>query len=367
MVVTLCPFCGFKGDGEYAVQLHIEEHHTEDSPWIVTNSAPDPSASNGKAREVPSSSNSDSEEDPWIKCTRPGCGSYFHISDVDDHYELHEEEQRLDAEEQPANRPTKRPTATTPSPSRSGQRTLRKSDRPRYTESSASSRSHSLLEYFSGSSTVGKQPSKRQKIAPPRQPGRLGKRELGPHAFEDRMPEEVRRRLIFEAEPRYTDRIGRDGKTYQHASIDNETGGIINVLADLCGLDRSTAATYFCDSSVRHVVKIRCDGNFCGFWNIQMLLSWINARKPDESGRLKRLPNVLEIQDTIERAWDSGACSYGSLSRVYICVLTSPNCNRSHRDRRHQEHTQMDRNTRGTGLLHPNRRPCRGCHLPRGG
>jgi zinc finger-containing ubiquitin peptidase 1 len=310
-----CPFCGFQDEYEYHIQLHIEEHHTEDSPFVVTNSKPDLPPRPDISRQS-SSGNSTDSDNPWIHCTRPGCGEYVHISALDEHYDFHQLETRSDHRE-PETRESsnsgKRP-ASADGPSTDVTRSPRKVKRPRDAASSTTSRRRSFFDYFTGSSfVVSRQPSGARTIKEPQEPGRLGKRELGPHAYEKRMPDDVRRTLINNAEPRYENRIGHDGRIYREGSIENETRGLVPVLADLCALDKTTTATYFCDPSVRHVVKIRCDGNFCGFWNIQMLLSYLNARLANGKPQPRRLPNVLEIQDTIEQAWDNGICPYGRI------------------------------------------------------
>ena len=170
----------------------------------------------------------------------------------------------------------------------------------------------SLLDYFSGNSTHGRPqlpPRPPRRIEQPRQPGRLGTKELGPHAFEKVMPAEVRRRLLEDGLPRQTNRIGRDGRIVKETFVENETSGLIPVLGDLCARARSTEVAYFCHRSVRHIHKIRCEGNFCGYWNIQMMSSFL----ADNSGDKNLLPHVLNIQDTIERAWDNGICTYSRI------------------------------------------------------
>ncbi|KAK5109425.1 hypothetical protein LTR62_006984 [Meristemomyces frigidus] len=164
-----------------------------------------------------------------------------------------------------------------------------------------------LLDYFSGSSVHGTAARRSPKSKLP--PGRLGRRELGPHAFEKRMPDQVRRHLLNDAQPRQINGIGTDGKLVRRTLIENETAGLIPVLADLCSRDRGTEITYLCHPSVKHVSKLRCDGNFCGYWNIQMLLTYIRATGalPD----MRRTPDVLQIQDTIEQAWDNGIVAHG--------------------------------------------------------
>ncbi|KAK4569953.1 hypothetical protein LTR86_002923 [Recurvomyces mirabilis] len=151
--------------------------------------------------------------------------------------------------------------------------------RSRRPKTPSASSAPTLLEYFSGSSTLGGSQSKKSKIVLP--PGRLGRRELGPHAFEKRMPDQVRRHLLEDGRPRHINRIGAD---------ENEV-------------------TYLCRPSVNHVSKLRCDGNFCGYWNIQMLLTYLRAS--GELPDIHRTPDVLQIQDSIEQAWDNGILAHG--------------------------------------------------------
>ncbi|KAK5166339.1 uncharacterized protein LTR77_008600 [Saxophila tyrrhenica] len=304
-----CPFCQYRGDDTYAIQLHIEERHTEDSPWVVKDDTiPPPKAPLRQA--VPSGSSSDSEENPWIKCTRPQCNEYILVADLDDHYEMHQAVDLADAEEAAATKGGKRSAPR----QEESHRSPRKHPRSQRPESPRSSHGRNILDYFSGNSSVGRPPPQHRRIKEPREPGRLGRRELGPHAYEKRMPEQVRRSLLRDAEPYESNRIGRDGKLQREMTVDNETRGLIPILADVCALDKSTTASYFCDPSVRHVFKLRCDGNFCGYWNIQMLLSYLYAQQQtSENDRPRSLPNIIEIQETIERAWDNGICTYGRI------------------------------------------------------
>ncbi|KAI7711850.1 hypothetical protein KC353_g8690, partial [Hortaea werneckii] len=185
------------------------------------------------------------------------------------------------------------------------------------------SSTHSLLEYFSGQSVHGGRTKKpaapRHKLRPPKRIGRLGKRELGPYAFEDSMPSSVRRRLINDALPRPVNTISKSGRLLQDHSIENETPDVIPVLADLCATDLTNQVVYFCSPVVKHVRKIYCEGNFCGYWSMQMVLSYLQATGSLASGTTTTtttttiLPNVLEMQETIEKAWSSGIASHGRI------------------------------------------------------
>lgn len=303
-----CPFCGFKVQGEYQIHLHIEEHHTEGSPFVADNAG-----INESARTV-ANTPSQPEDELWTKCTRPGCGEYVLITDVDEHLDYHEVAS-VDGSGRMSTRNGQSSGSQASSSSsnkrkplgditKSPQKHQRSQNRPRPAGTS-------LLDYFTGSSSHGPSSNPVRKLPQPCEPGRLGKRELGLHAFEKTMPSDVRGKLVTGALPRQMNRIGSDGRLVRDFIVENETPGLVPVLADLCALDRETKITYLCHPSVRHVVKLQCDGNFCGYWNIQMLLSYLQRQNGGDASA--SLPNVLEIQDTIETAWDAGICSYGRI------------------------------------------------------
>jgi hypothetical protein len=56
------------------------------------------------------------------------------------------------------------------------------------------------------------------------------------------------------------------------------------------------------------------EGGFCGYRNIQMMISFIRNANLDgwehfEGG----IPSILELQDAIERAWDKGINVFGRI------------------------------------------------------
>lgn len=125
------------------------------------------------------------------------------------------------------------------------------------------------------------------------------------------MPPAVRKYLENASKPSYECRIGPNGKLVREGIIYHESPRPVPVLADLSALDPEVVIAYFCHKGVKHVHKLKCDGNFCGYWNIQMLLSYRLAKVEDPAHGGLPLPNVLDIQDTIEAAWDKGICSFG--------------------------------------------------------
>jgi hypothetical protein len=173
-------------------------------------------------------------------------------------------------------------------------------------KSAASSKSTAPSSSYAGSSVGPKDALKDHPKS-----GRLGTKELGPYAFEKKMPSEVRRALENASKPSYECRIGPGGKVVREAIVYNEKPRPVPILADLSAHDPNVTIAYFCHKSVKHVHKVKCDGNFCGYWNIQMLLSYRLARIEDPAHGYLPLPNVLEIQDTIEAAWDAGTCAFG--------------------------------------------------------
>ncbi|KAG9952377.1 DUF1671-domain-containing protein, partial [Aureobasidium melanogenum] len=135
---------------------------------------------------------------------------------------------------------------------------------------------------------------------------RLGKKELGPYAFEDRMPESMLKRLRTGETTRRLNRIGRDGRILTERIVDNEVPGLIPVIARICvASSNDLQNVHLCHPSVQHVHKGTNPGHFCGYRNIQMLVSFIQSTKVRGHEHFgTELPGILQIQDMIEEAWD---------------------------------------------------------------
>ncbi|KAK0309738.1 hypothetical protein LTR01_003935 [Friedmanniomyces endolithicus] len=294
----------FKNTEPFVIHAHIEEDHAEcpTTSNIDAASAKHLSQSNLPQITAPPATEDDEQ---WTKCTRPRCGEYVLLSDIDEHLEMHVSLDILDA-------------ALSASHARSPKDGKSTAARQANVKESQTSRSdphkpktgRTLLEYFSGVSYHGRPPPQQSKRVAAALPlGRLGKRELGPHAFEKQMPDNVRRHLLNDALPHQVNRLDGNGKLAPETVVDNETSGIISMLARLCTEDKDVDATYLCHPSVKHVNKLRCDGNFCGYWNVQMMLSYLQT-----AGTLpgmRQTPNVLQIQDTIEQAWGNDILPHG--------------------------------------------------------
>ena len=94
----------------------------------------------------------------------------------------------------------------------------------------------------------------------------------------------------------------------------NTTPCIISSIAALLRRDPNVEQAFLCTEHVVHIHKLRDEGaHFCGYRNMQMLclaLGQSGKYKGDEYDLRQRL-NIIELQDTIERAWDGGINVHG--------------------------------------------------------
>ena len=118
------------------------------------------------------------------------------------------------------------------------------------------------------------------------------------------MPEWLRKQLELGAKVTIFNQISLDGRVVRVETVANEFHGVIPVLAQLCEQDTALSRVYFCHSDVTHVVKMSKEGGFCGYRNIQMLISYIrDARSEGYEHFPGRLPSILKLQELIESAW----------------------------------------------------------------
>lgn len=128
------------------------------------------------------------------------------------------------------------------------------------------------------------------------------------------MPDWLRKELEIGAKVNVTNYITPDGRLLQTEIVANEVRGVIPVIAQLCEQDPVVFRAYLCHSDVTHVVKLAKEGGFCGYRNIQMMLSYIrDARSQGYQNFQGRLPSIIQIQDMIESAWDRGFNSVGRI------------------------------------------------------
>lgn len=89
----------------------------------------------------------------------------------------------------------------------------------------------------------------------------LQKSELGPHAHENQMPPWLVK-LLQDQDGAYKteSRIDRHGNVEKVRRCANMTRGIVPILEQLLEQDESTQFAYLCDPAVRHVSKLRREG-----------------------------------------------------------------------------------------------------------
>lgn len=349
MALLGCPLCTFAvlPSDNYVLQLHFEQEHTEDSPFCIQDDPeplpkPLPAKASSARPHVDTDTPSESDDENNVLCPEPNCGELVLLSDFNDHLDLHAAETLSFDEatgkyrtQQPADIHTQQPlddsidttssnmgTSKEPSfleqgfhaaalpptgPRRSGDDGRRLKKKPRARGNSSASEKSTLSR-----SIAAFNPFSKVKAKPVHETARLGRAELGPHAWEDRMPKWLHDQLKAGPKTTVVNRIGRDGRLIKQEVVQNESPGIIPVLAQLSALDRSVKQAYYCHPSTLHIGKTPKEGGFCGYRNIQMLISYIQgAHAQGQEEFPGRTPGILELQDLIERAWDKGINEIG--------------------------------------------------------
>ena len=128
------------------------------------------------------------------------------------------------------------------------------------------------------------------------------------------MPSALLRQLERGAKVTVVNQIGVDGRIVRVENVANETRGIVPVLGQLCEQDPSSSSVYLCHPDIKHVVKMAREGGFCGYRNIQMMISFIQETGAPGSEHFPgNIPSILQLQDMIEAAWDNGINSSGRI------------------------------------------------------
>ncbi|KAJ9300304.1 hypothetical protein DTO271G3_2421 [Paecilomyces variotii] len=288
-----CPFCSFTDSDAYFLAQHVELCHPENghSPFIADQEG------SSEALE------GEAGAGEYIDCPR-GCGEVVLAADLPSHLNLHVAEDIAFEDEEAEVRQLEETPAEY------------QDDFDRAIDGESSLRLHKGLSkgrHRQGAS--GKQGFHETTSLSTVHGGnakRLGRAELGPHAHEKQMPSWLRKMLENGANVIRITRIGSNGMLERHEAIENETAGVVPVLIQLCQQDKSVQRAFFCSEKVRHVFKMRMEGGFCGYRNIQMLISHVqDAKRPGHEHFPGRLPTILRLQDLIEQAWDMGFNSSG--------------------------------------------------------
>ncbi|KAK4229871.1 peptidase family C78-domain-containing protein [Podospora fimiseda] len=298
-----CPFCGWKTEGgerdTYEMMLHVETMHSEDeSPFVVKDDA-------GKGRDSsPSPSAAKTEEPLYAECEVEGCGELILLDQLDYHLELHSDE----TGEQPNSHEKSKASSSAPFPSASS------SNRDReHHHHHRSSRDHEATAHQSKAVSFWKNLFRMPVSSPSAQRvakrcsdsnsgraetsrlKRLGKSDLGRYAHEEQMPAWLETMLR------------RDGQAVR-------SKGVVSILAWLLEQSPISKYSYLCHPCVQHVSKVKGEGGFCGYRNIQMLCSYVIHNRVQGYEHLGNdIPSIFQIQDFIEEAWDKGFNSSGRI------------------------------------------------------
>ncbi|KIW98473.1 uncharacterized protein Z519_00134 [Cladophialophora bantiana CBS 173.52] len=350
-----CPFCRFDCNDFDSLEKHVQHLHTDRQPdprqpYSATSQLSDAELAQLLAfeeaglpaelalpdrRNVPAcgetqtpesatdleqspSSSQGGNEESWVLCV---CGERVHFLELDAHSDMHAQENiTLDEIDIPSGDVELATTAEPPLADLSNSfstripKSLRNYDQIHdRTPRSEKRRGPSLKDIFLGTHASPKRESAISAVsAKVGKTKRLGRSELGPYAHEHQMPSWLRRMLEKGAKVTITNRIGPDGTLVKVETIANETPNLVPVLSWLSHLDRTVERAFYCSPKVVHVCKMPREGGFCGYRNIQMLLSYLH--NTDANGAEKfpgRLPSILKLQDMIENAWDRGFNSVG--------------------------------------------------------
>jgi zinc finger-containing ubiquitin peptidase 1 len=126
------------------------------------------------------------------------------------------------------------------------------------------------------------------------------------------MPAWLHKLLLTDGMPTTIAKLNPGGGLKTVKKIDNYASGIVPVLEQLLEQDPNTAYAYTCHPSVVHISKLKGEGGFCGYRNIQMLASYIVSNRSQGYYHFKdKIPSIFQIQDFIEHAWDVGINTVG--------------------------------------------------------
>lgn len=300
-ITPSCPFCPFSDQDATFVTQHIEYCHPEGGSLP---SFADDTPSSNNINPSPSPPTEESIE-KYVDCPH-GCGETVTIAELSTHLDLHiAEGLALDDYDTAQISFNQNPSSDIPTDI----------DEPQDYEVPRKYGKRGLYRDFTrGNTSKPAQPRNRSPVGKVGPDGakRLGRSELGPHAHEKKMPPWLKKLLEKGSPTSKQTRITPDGRLARSTILENETDHLIPVIAKLCSADPSTSRVFLCSPRVRHICKLSREGGFCGYRNIQMLLSYIIKSKGVGSEIFPNgVPSILQLQELIEKAWDLGYNSSG--------------------------------------------------------
>ncbi|KAK6584509.1 hypothetical protein PZA11_002733 [Diplocarpon coronariae] len=312
-----CPFCGYYAEGEYQIMLHMESEHPENGESLFV--------TKDDASIVALAGFDSSNDGEYVHCPVEGCGEDLMLAELESHIEMHEEEQDAGDSKAQSSRSSKRtklePKATDSFGTKLSYalRNLDDFDDERPVRDAPYPDRHAAVKdawkkVLKMPDTAISSSSKETSATKNSARRRLGKSELGPHAHEKQMPPWLIKILESDGEIKTTNQLDENGKMRRVKICPNMTAGIVPVLEQLVDQDTEVEYAYFCDPAVKHVSKLRREGGFCGYRNIQMMCSYIlGAESQGYEVFDDKIPSIFQIQEYIENAWDIGINSAGRI------------------------------------------------------
>ncbi|KAL9595811.1 MAG: hypothetical protein Q9219_006226 [cf. Caloplaca sp. 3 TL-2023] len=337
MDLLFCPLCSFSDPGPYVLAQHVETVHPEpyEPPFVSRHLLKKDEAESSNCKEATTFQDAPSHD--YMECE---CGEAVLLSEFDAHVLLHSAESDNLAEHMvslqgpvemfpsrghevlPSTMSPLRsvdskiiPTAEKPLESRFRHLETRRSNFQHHSQSILNRQHHAMREWIDLLVSSNASPShtkgarEHQKSA-----RRLGKAELGPYAHEERMPTWLYKQLERGAKVSLVNQISESGRLVRLEVVANEIRGIMPVLAQLCEQDSLISKVYLCHPGVQHIFKLAKEGGFCGYRNIQMMISFIQATRTQGYEHFPgRVPSILDLQELIESAWDRGINASGKI------------------------------------------------------
>ncbi|KAL8764579.1 MAG: hypothetical protein Q9209_007967 [Squamulea sp. 1 TL-2023] len=324
-----CPFCPYFDPSPYILAQHVETVHPEDGePPFVSRHFLEEEDLPGKYERAMTVGEAPSQD--YIQCE---CGEAIAASDFEDHAQLHTAEAADTAAD--LAEIVERPSLSTQghatglnlaagsveptdpivmSIDSTGNHLSAKSSKSRQASQGVNQGSQPTAKDRIALLLGPKVSRKNSDITKHKNAKRLGKAELGPYAHEDRMPAWLQRQLERGAKVSIVNKISHEGQMVRLEIVANETRGVLPVLAQLCEQDNMLAKVYLCHPGVQHVFKLAKEGGFCGYRNIQMMISYVQAAQSRGHEFFPgRIPSVLDLQELIESAWDRGINTTGKV------------------------------------------------------
>ncbi|KAL8973295.1 MAG: hypothetical protein Q9197_002409, partial [Variospora fuerteventurae] len=337
MDVPYCPLCTFSSSSPYFLTQHVEAVHPEkDEPPFVSRHFLDvDQADDGGCEVVTTCGGAPSPH--YIECE---CGEAILLSEFDDHVQLHAAESAAMAVGT-AQLPVGGTSSSSqqcrawpliaapvePMDRRSASSGGNNVDSPSHSngaspsKSQHSSRINQAKQTYTVKEWIDLLPAPNASLSrtkayttAPKNARRLGKAELGPYAHEEQMPAWLHRHLERGAKVSVVNQISPCGRSLRLEVVANECPGILQVLAQLCEQDCMLSKVYLCHPGVQHIFKTAKEGGFCGYRNIQMMISYIQAARAQGYDCFNcRIPSILDLQELIESAWDRGINAVGKV------------------------------------------------------